>query len=143
VAAVATAALAACGNAASDSTAEPTSHTNASGVADHPIPNATYADAASLRDAAVAAGYRCGQWKVRMNTMAASAGECSPASFATFQSHADVVSALHLVLGSDGDLGHGVVTQSYLVGPNWIIASLDRGQLKMVSRDLGGDIHHA
>ena len=76
--------------------------------------------------------------------MAASAGACSPVdSFATYQSHDEVLSALHLVLGSDGDLGQGAVTQSYLVGPNWIIANLDRGQLRRLSRDLGGDIHHA
>jgi hypothetical protein len=53
------------------------------------------------------------------------------------------MSALHLMLGTDGDLGQAVVTQSYLVGPNWIIANLDREQLKRLSRDLGGAIHHA
>lgn len=75
--------------------------------------------------------------------MAASEGECSPGdSFAPYRSHADVMSALHLVLRSDGDLRPAVVTQSYLVGANWIIANLVRGQLKRLSGDLGGDVHH-
>jgi hypothetical protein len=144
VAAVAVLTLAGCGNPASDATASPASPSTRVAMEGPPPPNSTYANAAALRDAAVAAGYSCDNWKAHENTMAASAGRCSPVdSFATYKSQADANTALHLVLTADHGLGHGVITQTYLVGPNWIIAGLDRGQLKRLSRDLGGQLHHA
>jgi hypothetical protein len=76
--------------------------------------------------------------------MADSAGECSQAdTFAIYASHAEARGALKLLLGAAGDVGHGVVTQYFLAGPNWIIADFDRGVLKRLSAVLGGQIHHA
>lgn len=108
-----------------------------------PPPNSTYANASVLRAAAVAAGYSCEQWQSRDNTVAASAGRCSPAdAFATYGSKAATDDALRLALESDQALSQEVITQTYLVGPNWIIANFNRGPLKKLSRALGGQLQH-
>ena len=144
VAAVATLGLAGCGNAASDSTAHAASRSTTASAVSPPTPNATYADAVSLRDAAVAAGYSCPHWKTKPSAvLSASKGQCSPLDgFATFHSHKDVRSALRMLV-LPGDTPKGVLTQYYLVGPNWIIANFERRQLTRLTRDLGGDIVHA
>jgi hypothetical protein len=50
---------------------------------------------------------------------------------------------VHLALQGDSEVPDGVVTQSYLVGTNWLIADLDRRQLERLRGALGGLIRHA
>jgi hypothetical protein len=102
--------------------------------------DASYRTVDDLKDAAVASGYTCQDWKPRQKVrFAAESGSCSWAdTFATFETESDVQKQVTAYRGIDDLLLEaGERPQPHLVGPNWIITGADAPMLQTA---LGGTV---
>jgi hypothetical protein len=97
----------------------------------------TYGSLVSLRDAAIAAGYECPEWKQDNRAkLAAESGQCSDSDrFSTYVTESEVAEAV-AGLKSFG------IELSLLVGPNWLINTKDE-YLDLLQVGLGGTIVRA